>query len=101
MGYSPWGCKESNPTQQLPLQVAQRLKGLPPMQETRVRSLGREDSLERKGQPTPVFLTGESHGRRSLVGYSPWGRKELDTTERLHFHFQATGYKTDKMEEAS
>ena len=73
MGYSPWGCKESNPTQQLPLQVAQRLKGLPPMQETRVRSLGREDSLERKGQPTPVFLTGESHGRRSLVGYSPRG----------------------------
>ena len=48
MGYSPWGCKESNPTQQLPLQVAQRLKGLPPMQETRVRSLGREDSLEKE-----------------------------------------------------
>ena len=39
----------------------------------------------RKWQPTPVFLPGESHGRRSLVGYSPWGRKELDTTERLHF----------------
>ena len=38
--------------------------------------------------PTPVFLPGESHGRRSLVGYSPWGRKESDTTERLHFHFQ-------------
>ena len=41
----------------------------------------------RKWQPTPVFLPGESHGRRSLVGYSPWGRKESDTTERLHFHF--------------
>ena len=39
----------------------------------------------RKWQPTPVFLPGESHGRRSLVGYSPWGCKELDTTERLHF----------------
>ena len=38
-------------------------------------------------QPTPVLLPGKSHGRRSLVGYSPWGRKELDTTERLHFHF--------------
>ena len=38
-------------------------------------------------QPTPVLLPGESHGRRSLVGYSPWGRKESDTTERLHFHF--------------
>ena len=35
----------------------------------------------RKWQPTPVFLPGESHGRRSLVGCSPWGRTELDTTE--------------------
>ena len=35
----------------------------------------------------PVFLPGESHGWRSQVGYSPRGRKELDTTERLHFHF--------------
>ena len=33
---------------------------------------------------TPVLLPGESHGGRSLVGYSPWGRKELDTTEQLH-----------------
>ena len=40
-----------------------------------------------KWQPTPVFLPGKSHGQRSLVGYIPWGRKELDTTERLHFHF--------------
>ena len=39
----------------------------------------------RKWQPTPVFLPGESHGRRSLVGYSPQGRKESDTTERVHF----------------
>ena len=38
-------------------------------------------------QPTPVFLPGKSHGLRSLVGYSPWGRKESDTTEQLHFHF--------------
>ena len=42
----------------------------------------------RKWQPTPVFLPGKSHGQRSLVGYRPWGRKESDTTERLHFHFQ-------------
>ena len=41
----------------------------------------------RKWQPTPVFLPGESHGRRSLVGCSPWGLKESDTAERLHFHF--------------
>ena len=37
--------------------------------------------------PTPVLLPGESHGRGSLVGCSPWGRSEWDTTERLHFHF--------------
>ena len=41
----------------------------------------------RQWQPTTVLLPGKSHGRRSLVGCSPWGRKELDTTERLHFHF--------------
>ena len=40
----------------------------------------------RKSQPTPVFLPGESHGWRSLVGYSPWGRKESDTTEQIHTH---------------
>ena len=38
-----------------------------------------------KWQSTPVFLPAESHGGRSLVGYSPWGRKESDTSERLHF----------------
>ena len=35
----------------------------------------------REWQPTPVFLPGDSHGQRSLAGYSPWGLKELDTTE--------------------
>ena len=39
----------------------------------------------RKWQSTPVFLPGKSHRPRSLVGYSPWGCKELDMTERLHF----------------
>ena len=38
-----------------------------------------------KWQPTPVFMPGKFHGRRSLLGYSPWGCKESDTTERLHF----------------
>ena len=42
----------------------------------------------RQWQPTPVLLPGKSLGRRSLIGYSPWGRKESDTAERLHFHFQ-------------
>ena len=41
----------------------------------------------RKWQSTPALLPGKSHGQRSLEGYSPWGRKEWDTTERLHFHF--------------
>ena len=40
-------------------------------------------SWRRKWQPTPVLLPGESHGWRSLMGYSPWGSKESDTTERL------------------
>ena len=40
----------------------------------------------RKWQPTPVFLPGESHGQRSLAGYSPWGHKESDTTARKMFY---------------
>ena len=40
-------------------------------------------SWRKKWQATPVLLPGESHGQRSLVGYSPWGPKESDTTERL------------------
>ena len=41
----------------------------------------------RQWHPTPVLLPGKSHGQRSLVGCTPWGRKESDTTKRLHFHF--------------
>ena len=41
----------------------------------------------RQWDPTPVLLLGKSYGQRSLVGCTPWGREELDTTERLHFHF--------------
>ena len=41
----------------------------------------------RQWHPTPVLLPGKSHGRRSLVGCSPWGHEELDMTERFHFHF--------------
>ena len=61
--------------------VAQMVKLLPTILETQVQSLG----WGRKWQPTPVLLPGESHGWRSLVGYSPWVHKELDTTERLQF----------------
>ena len=41
-------------------------------------------------QPTPVLLPGKSHGQISLVGCSPLGREELDTTERFHFHFSVS-----------
>jgi len=64
--------------------VAQTVKRLSTMWETRVRSLGWEDPWRRKWQSTPVLFPGKSHGHRSLVGYSPWGRKDSDTTEQLH-----------------
>ena len=57
------------------------VKNLPAVQEIWVQSLGWEDSWRRAWQPTPVFLPGESHGQRSLVGYSPRGHKELDMAE--------------------
>ena len=44
-------------------------------------------SLCGEGNGNSVLLPGKSHGQKSLVGYSPWGREELETTERLHFHF--------------
>ena len=50
-------------------------------QEMQVQSLGQEDPLEKEWQLTPVFLPGEFHGQRSLVGYSPWGCRESDTTK--------------------
>ena len=65
--------------------VAQTVKRLPAMRDTWVQSLGREDPLEKKWQPTPVPLPGKFHGLRSLVGHSPWGRKQSDTTKQLYF----------------
>ena len=64
--------------------VAQRLKRLPPMWETRVQSLGWEDPLEKE---MATDSSTSAHGERSLVGYSPRGGKESNTTDRLHFHF--------------
>ena len=55
--------------------MAPKVKNLPTVQETRVRSLGQEDPLEEEMDHTPVFLPGKSHGQRGLVGYSPWGHK--------------------------
>ena len=63
--------------------VAQLVKNPSAMQETWAQFLGREDPLEKGMATTPVFLPGEVHGQRSLVGYSPRGCEESDMTERL------------------
>ena len=57
--------------------VAQTVKNLPKMQETRVQSLGQEDPLEKSMGPTPVFLPGEFYGQRSLVGYLSLGSQRV------------------------
>ena len=64
--------------------AAQQSRAHLPVQETWVQSLGREDLLEEGMAPTPVFLPGEFHRQRSLVGYRPWHRKEPDTTYQLN-----------------
>ena len=109
--YSPWGHKESDMTEWLTLSTwilyriwacfrallaslqAQTVKNLPAMRETWVRSLGQKIPW-RAWQPTPAFLPGEAHGQRSLAGYSPWGRKELDKTEQLSLTHSHSGPST-------
>ena len=54
------------------------------LQEMRVQSLGQEDPLEEGMATHSSILPGESHGQKSLVGYSPWGLKELDITEATY-----------------
>ena len=61
--------------------VAQMVKRLPAMQETQVLSLGQEDPLEKEMATYSSTLPWKFHGLRSLVGCSPWGRKESDATE--------------------
>ena len=61
--------------------MAQRQRICLPMQETQVRSLGLEDTLEEKMATRSNILASEIHEQRNLVGYSPWGYKELDMTE--------------------
>ena len=70
--------------------MAQTVKNLPAVQKTGVLSLGEEDPWGKKWQTTPVFLSGESHGQRSLLGYSPWGHKESNVTEQLMLSFIST-----------
>ena len=57
------------------------VKNLPTMWETQIRSLGWEDSMEKEIATHYSILAREFHGQMSLVGYSPWGHKELDTTD--------------------
>ena len=64
------------------------VKDLPAMQETQVQSLVGDDPLDRNSYPLTVFLPGEFRGQSSLVSYSPWGRKELDST----FTFVSLGF---------
>ena len=73
--YSPWGHKESDVTEQLSLYVNH-----PALKRFYFVDIHLEN-WRGKWQATLVFLPRESHGQRSLVGYSPWGHKESDTTE--------------------
>ena len=61
--------------------VVQNLPIMQESQENQVQSLGWENALVEDTATHSVFLPGESHGQRSLAGYSPWGHKELDTAE--------------------
>ena len=64
--------------------VKKKKKSAGPCRRCRFDPCVRKIPWRREWQPTSVFLPGESHGQRSLVGYSPWGRRESDTTERLN-----------------
>ena len=68
--------------------MAQMVKRLPTMWETRVQSLGQEDLLEKEMATHSSTLAWKIPWSEtpSLVGYNPWGRKESDTTEQLHIH---------------
>ena len=74
--------------------MAQRLKCLPAMWETCVRSLGQEDPLEKEMATHSSILAWRIPWTEEPGGlhYSPWGCKESDTTEQLHFHFQFIGF---------
>ena len=76
--------------------VAQWKRTCLSMQKSWIRFLGWEDTLEKKWQPTPVFLPGKFHGQRSLAGYSPWGRKQLDTTWWLSTHARNVAFRPEQ-----
>ena len=67
--------------------VAQMVKRLPTMRKTQVQSLGQEDVLKKEMATDSSILVWKIPGMEDPVGYGPWGRKESDMTEQLHFHF--------------
>ena len=73
------------------------VKNLPQCRRPRFDPWVGKIAWKREWQPTPVFLPGKSHGQRSLVGYSPQGRKESDMTERLHFTYGSVERKSTNM----
>ena len=95
----PWTAQRSNQSIRKEISPEYSLQGL--MLKLKLQYFGhlmqRADSFEktlmlgkiqrRQWHPTPLLLSGKSHGQRSLEGYSPWGHWGSDTTERLHFHF--------------
>ena len=85
VGCSQWGCKESDPTERIVVLIFRGfLDGSEPeMQETWFDPWVGKIPWRREWLPTPVFLSGESHRQRSLAGYNPRGRKELDMTKQL------------------
>ena len=64
--------------------MAQTVKNLPVMQETRAQSLGQKDPLEKGMAIHSSILAWKSHGQKDLMSYSTWSRKELGTTEHTH-----------------
>ena len=70
--------------------VAKMVKNLPVIQEMKIRFLGREDPLAKRMATHSSILAWRIHGQRGLVGYSPWGHKELDMTERAHRELEPT-----------
>ena len=73
--------------------VVQTVKRLPTCGRPRFNPWVGKILWRRKWQPAPLFLPGKSHGQSSLVRYSPWGCKESDMTERLHFPFHFSNTK--------
>ena len=92
----PWHCKKTLPKVLLILGFYSKVfepeiyisyMDLKPLNRRFILKLSQAESQRRQWHPIPVLSPGKSHGRRSLVGCSPWGLEESDTTEQLHFHF--------------